>query len=33
MLPVLEKLTGDKDPDVAVAAAKAMKIVKARQSA
>jgi len=33
VLPVFEKLTGDKDPDVAVAAAKAMKTVKARQSA
>jgi HEAT repeat protein len=33
VLPVLEKLTADKDPDVAVAAAKAIKIVKARQSA
>jgi HEAT repeat protein len=33
VLPVLSQLTGDKDPDVAVAAAKALKIVKARQSA
>src|SRR3982751_6079387 len=33
VVPVLSNLTGDKDPDVAVAAAKAMKIVKARQSA
>ncbi|MFL6449847.1 MAG: HEAT repeat domain-containing protein [Bryobacteraceae bacterium] len=33
VLPVLSNLTTDKDPDVAVAAAKAMKIVKARQSA
>ena len=33
VLPVFEKLTSDKDPDVAVAAGKAMKIVKARQSA
>lgn len=33
VLPVLTKLTGDHDPDVAVAAAKAIKIVKARQSA
>jgi len=33
VVPVLEKLTGDKDPDVAVAAAKAMKTIKARQSA
>ncbi len=32
-VPVLEKMTGDKDPDVAVAATKAMKIVKARRSA
>lgn len=30
-LPVLEKMTGDKDPDVAVAAAKASKVIKARQ--
>lgn len=33
VVPVLEKLTGDRDPDVAVAAAKAMKTIKARQSA
>jgi HEAT repeat protein len=33
VLPVLERLTHDNDPDVAVAAAKATKIVKARQSA
>jgi|tagenome__1003787_1003787.scaffolds.fasta_scaffold20986307_3 HEAT repeat protein len=33
VLPVLEKLTGDRDADVAVAAAKATKTIKARQSA
>jgi HEAT repeat protein len=33
VLPVLERLTHDNDPDVAVAAAKATKTIKARQSA
>jgi HEAT repeat protein len=33
VLPVLEKLVHDPDPDVAVAAAKATKTIKARQSA
>lgn len=33
VLPVLDKLTHDRDPDVSVAAAKAAKIVKAREPA
>ena len=32
VLPVLSKLTADRDPDVSVAAAKAVKTIKARQS-
>jgi HEAT repeat protein len=33
VMPVLEQLTHDRDPDVAVAAAKSTKTIKARQSA